>query len=318
MKKIIRLFLICLVPLYLVSCEIDTPTGADEQGQSALSQSETEPDTSKAIMAERDVIGPINTCSEYTAANLVHLLSNRAYMKEIQFMGLVMQVYYAKGTNEFMGFGASTVTTLHKKFFALGWKVGPCPETYNETYNHTDDGYIYANYDDGSGAYAVINQLGPVVGNNMDGLDSRAIISFDTSSIPDDAVIKSVYVSLDYRLSNGSPWADNIMVIDVKNGAFGANAAIEEDDWGNQDGSDADAYSTAGSLVSEVPYFNSGTQNSTYFNTAGKSAINKTGTSQIRLRFLNKVIDPGAAYSHHIQMLGWNPDNLSLHVTYED
>ena len=144
-----------------------------------------------------------------------------------------------------------------------------------------DDGYVKANAD---GTLPVVGTLStPAVGKGSDGKFNRSFFSFDTSSIPDTATI--VRASLKVTLSSGSgdPWADpagNTLVIDLKNGTFGA-AATEATDF--------TAAATA-SAVGELIKFTTGTQASTNFNAAGLSAINKLGLTQARVRFaLNPV-----------------------------
>jgi hypothetical protein len=145
-----------------------------------------------------------------------------------------------------------------------------------------NDGYVKANAD---GSLPVVGTMStPAVGKGSDGKFNRSFFSFDTSSIPDTATI--VRASLKVTLSSGSgdPWADpagNTLVIDLKDGTFGA-ATTEATDF--------TAAATA-SAVGELIKFTTGTQASTDFNAAGLSAINKLGLTQARVRFAQNQVN---------------------------
>jgi len=141
----------------------------------------------------------------------------------------------------------------------------------------SDDGYVKANADGSSPAVGTYSTLG--IGRGSDGKYNRAILSFDTSSLPDNATITRAYIVVTYSSRSGDPWANgNSLVIDVKNGYFGIASTIETSDW---------AASPTASAVASIASFTSGTKQSTDFNSAGLSAINKTGKTQLKLRFVN-------------------------------
>ena len=141
-----------------------------------------------------------------------------------------------------------------------------------------DDSYVKA-YSNGTGL-----ATGPVtgaiaIGRGSDGKYNRAILSFDTSSLPDNATITRAYIVVTYSSSYGDPWSGgNSLVIDIKNGYFGIASTIETADWG--------AEATANAVAS-IASFSSGTKQSSDFNSSGLSAINKTGKTQLKLRFVN-------------------------------
>lgn len=140
----------------------------------------------------------------------------------------------------------------------------------------SEDGYVKA-YADGTSAEVGIYST-PYVGRGTDSKLNRAVLSFDTSAIPDGAAIKRAYLTLTYYTLYGDPWANpvgNTLVIDVKSGTFGA-AGTETGDWG--------AAATAAAVAS-VAKFTSGTKASGDFSSAGLAAINKAGKTQVRLRF---------------------------------
>jgi poly(hydroxyalkanoate) depolymerase family esterase len=139
-----------------------------------------------------------------------------------------------------------------------------------------EDGYVKALADGSSPAVGTISTL--AVGRGTDGKYNRAILSFDTSSLPDGAVITAATVTVTYSSSSGSPWsnpAGNTMVVDVRRGTFGA-AGTETSDWAAA----ADAAAAA-----TIAAFSSGTRTSSGFSAAGLGAINTAGRTQLRLRF---------------------------------
>ncbi|HOJ50681.1 MAG TPA: PHB depolymerase family esterase [Spirochaetota bacterium] len=141
----------------------------------------------------------------------------------------------------------------------------------------TDDGYVKANADGSSPAVGTYTTL--AIGRGSDGKYNRAILSFDTSSIPDNAVITRAYIVVTYSSNSGDPWANgNSLVIDIKNGYFGSASTIGTDDW---------AAAATASVIATIDKFTSGTKQSSDFNTSGLSAINKTGKTQLKLRFAN-------------------------------
>ncbi|MFY0571258.1 PHB depolymerase family esterase [Archangium lansingense] len=149
-----------------------------------------------------------------------------------------------------------------------------------------DDGYVKANADGTSPAVGTITT--PAVGKGTDGKLNRSIFSFDTSSLPDTATIMRASLEVTLSSSSGDPWADpaagNTLVIDLKNGTFGA-ATMETSDY-------AAAATAAG--VAELIKFTTGAQSSADFNASGLAAINKTGKTQARLQF--KLNPSGTAY----------------------
>lgn len=152
-------------------------------------------------------------------------------------------------------------------------------ETEVFTNEDANDGYVKANANGSASATGTLEAYyGLAIGRGSDGKYNRNLLSFDTSALPDNAQIVSVTLTVRYRSASGNPWsspAGNTLVIDARRGCFGA-CGIDTGDWS--------ATATA-SAVAQVPAFASGSQTSTPFGSAGLTAINPTGRTQLRLRF---------------------------------
>lgn len=139
-----------------------------------------------------------------------------------------------------------------------------------------EDGYVKAFADGSSPAVGTLSTL--AIGRGTDSKLNRTILSFDTSSLPDGATITAATVTVTYSSGSGNPWtnpAGNTMTVDVRRGTFGA-ATTETADW---------AAAADASAVATLAAFSSGTRTSSGFSAAGLGAINKTGRTQLRLRF---------------------------------
>jgi len=150
----------------------------------------------------------------------------------------------------------------------------PVTATFNSI--SAEDGYVKANAD--GSLPAVGTMLSLAVGRGTDGKQNRTLLSFDTSSLPDTAVVVRAYVKVTWSSGMGDPWANpagNSLLVDVKNGTFGA-AGTETTDF---------AAAPTASGTASIAKFTSGTRNSTDFGSAGLSAINRTGRTQLKLRF---------------------------------
>ncbi len=142
-----------------------------------------------------------------------------------------------------------------------------------------NDGYIKANADGSAPALGTLEgSMGLALGRGTDAKYNRALLSFDTSSIPDSATVLSATLNVRFRSASGDPWsspAGNTFVIDLKTGCFGA-CTLDLADYLDP---------ASASAVANLVRFTSGTQNSTTFNTPGLAAISKTTRTQARLRF---------------------------------
>lgn len=114
-------------------------------------------------------------------------------------------------------------------------------------------------------------RIGAVTNNG----NSRAILHFDTSSLPDNAQISRAFLEVAFHSTVGDPWADGATIeVDVQRGHFSSSRALNAYDW--------DARASAEGAA-RIDRFADGTGSSTDFSRAGLDAINKTGITQCRL-----------------------------------
>lgn len=128
------------------------------------------------------------------------------------------------------------------------------------------------------------------VGDNAQNKQYRGILSFDTSSIPDNAMIVSVTLRLRYGGAAGTnPFnTHGPLLVDIVTGAFGGNNGLQAGDF--EAVSSADGVMTiANSMVKN--WFSASLDSGNF------GLINLTGLSQLRLRFsLDDNNDNGTDY----------------------
>ncbi|MBP6749159.1 MAG: PHB depolymerase family esterase [Xanthomonadaceae bacterium] len=155
------------------------------------------------------------------------------------------------------------------------------PVTVQFQNENANDGYVKAAVNGTAPAVGTLeSSMGLAIGRGTDGKFNRTVVSFDTSSLPDGATIVSATLTVTYRSASGDPWSNpvgNSLVVDANRGCIGA-CTIETGDWG--------AAVTAAAVTQLLP-FSGGTQTSAPFNSSGMAAIDKTGRTQLRLRFAN-------------------------------
>jgi poly(hydroxyalkanoate) depolymerase family esterase len=160
-----------------------------------------------------------------------------------------------------------------------GTGSGTTPTTVIFVNEDPNDGYVKADSTGSAPAVGTLeSSLGLAIGRGTDGKFNRTLLSFDTSSLPDGAIVASAMLTVTYRSASGDPWGNptgNTLVIDANTGCIGA-CTIETGDW---------AAATTTNAVAQLLSFTGGTQTSNLFASAGLAAINKTGRTQLRLRF---------------------------------
>ncbi|MDT9686896.1 PHB depolymerase family esterase [Streptomyces sp. P9(2023)] len=141
------------------------------------------------------------------------------------------------------------------------------------------DGYVKAAAD-GTGAAVgpLEDTYGLALGRGTDGKVNRTLLSFDTSGIPAGKEITRAYLTVARSSGSGDPWASpagNRLLADVTTGCFGG-CAVEPSDWS------APATAAGGA---EIAAFASGSATSTDLSAPALAALDRSGTTQVRLRF---------------------------------
>lgn len=165
-----------------------------------------------------------------------------------------------------------------------GGGSGPGPEPGEDSLVATSDderdGYVKAAADGSSATVGTLEDYyGLAVGRGTDGRHNRAVLSFDTSALPDDATVTGARIAVSRRGGSGDPWSDpagNALAVDVHGGCLGGGCAVTGADW---------AATAEAPAAAHVPRPTSGTAVSDGFSAAGLAAIDPAGTTQLRLRF---------------------------------
>jgi subtilisin family serine protease len=132
----------------------------------------------------------------------------------------------------------------------------------------------------GGGGNATDNTTAALrVGDTSANEQYKTIVSFDTSSIPDTATINSATLRLVRGTSLGTnPFTTHgTCLVDVSSGGFGGNPAFAIGDW--------QAAATATAVATMSNPASNGAASTGTLSAAGLAAINKTGTTQLRLAF---------------------------------
>lgn len=152
-----------------------------------------------------------------------------------------------------------------------------------------EDGYIKAAGDGSGPAVGTLEDTyGLALGRGADGKFNRSVLSFDTGAVPAGKEITRAWVTLTRSSGSGDPWADpagNRLLADVHTGCLGG-CAVESADWA--------AATTAAGAAELGPFTTSGGTTSGHLSAAGLSAINRSGRTQLRLRFEQN--QPATAY----------------------
>jgi hypothetical protein len=150
------------------------------------------------------------------------------------------------------------------------------------------------------------------VGDDNKDKQYRTIVSFDTSSIPDGATILSVTV----RLLRGSLTGTNPFTthgtcwVDVQTGDLSGSTTLQTGDF--------QAAATAAQAASLTNAASNGTWSEGNLNAAGLAAIDKTGTTQLRVYFnLDDNDDTGNDYLGYYSGEATSANRPQLVVTYQ-
>ena len=179
-------------------------------------------------------------------------------------------------------------SALYSASFSHSGTVAPTPTpgsgggaTVSETFVSTagSDGYVLESSETSNQGGAV-NAAGNTfrLGDDGSNRQYRAVLSFDTSGLPDNAVVSAVTLKFKQAGSGGSnPYSSmgNIMG-DILGGAFGGSPTLQAGDF--QAASDKNSALSVPNTPSSGWY--SKNMSSSYF-----SYVSKTGVTQIRLRF---------------------------------
>ncbi|MFJ3581893.1 poly(3-hydroxybutyrate) depolymerase [Streptomyces sp. NPDC090127] len=141
------------------------------------------------------------------------------------------------------------------------------------------DGYVKAATDGAGPAVGPLEDTyGLALGRGTDAKVNRTLLSFDTSRIPAGKEITRAYLTVARSSGAGDPWASpggNRLLADVRTGCFGG-CAVEPSDWS------APATVSGGAAIAA---FSSGSATSTDLSAPALAALDRSGTTQVRLRF---------------------------------
>jgi aryl-phospho-beta-D-glucosidase BglC (GH1 family) len=164
------------------------------------------------------------------------------------------------------------------------------PVTINVTSTTGEDGWVLESTStSGVGGSLAAGKIR--VGDDASNRQYVAILSFDTSAIPDGATITSATLQVKRDVVAGTdPFTTHGSCnVSVRTGGFNGNTALEA--------ADLQAAATAANVATMSDAVANGNLSTGVLNAAGRNAISKTGKTQIRLSFtLGDNADGGADY----------------------
>ncbi len=200
-------------------------------------------------------------------------------------------------------------------FAVVDFSTGPYKKNFKSLYEQ--DGWVYESGETtnvGGGANSTTSGAwGLKAGDTLADTQLKAVVSFDTSTIPDAATIQAAKL----RLKRGGVIGTNPFSIlgnltaDVKNGYFNNAWPLEAADF--------QAAATATAVCNFSSPAADGDWAECTFSSAGKSAINKGGRTQVRVYFtLDDNDDLGSDYMGFYSADTWFADDMPvLEVTYQ-
>jgi hypothetical protein len=158
----------------------------------------------------------------------------------------------------------------------------PGPVTTTFTSVGEDDGWILeSSFGSGTGGSKDSAPGQFFVGDDIYNRQYLSILSFDTSSLPDNALIQTVILRIRQWsvIGDDNPLDESNLRIDIKEGSFSTYYVLQIADFED---------TPSGDTVAIIPIHSPSEGNNWYsavFNTAGKGFINLTNKTQLRLRF---------------------------------
>jgi inhibitor of cysteine peptidase len=197
-----------------------------------------------------------------TSASLSGLKANTTYYWDVRAVNSLLDTIYSDGGPDAIWSFATKPVTTKATFQSVGAQDGWVRET---GYNTNLGGY---NLSTGN----------LVAGDDVSNRREYSILSFNTTGLPDTAVVTAVTLKLDQQsISSASLFTKlGALTVDIRKPYFGAVPGLENGDF--QAAADASAVGVLGTPVSDLY--------SAILGSAAFPSINLTGTTQFRLRFL--------------------------------
>jgi hypothetical protein len=170
----------------------------------------------------------------------------------------------------------------------FGNTLGGTPFTSGQTYtkvisatyksNSTNDGWILESAEAGNTGGSLNNtNTTLVLGDDGSDREYRAILHFDTSALPDNAVVTNMTLKIKQQgsIMGTSPFTFSSLHVDMRNPAFGGSTLELAD------------FNFAAKKVKSAVFNPNPVSGwfSARFNTGGNLYVNRTGTTQLRLYF---------------------------------
>jgi hypothetical protein len=141
----------------------------------------------------------------------------------------------------------------------------------------TKDGWIKESTET-SGVGGTCSATATYIGDTTLKQQYLSVLHFDTSSLPDSATITAATLKIRRLGVYGTPTNLGAITVDIKNGYFGSTDTLKAEDF--------QAASSATNVATLTPYpAANGDYSSGSLNAAGRAQINKTGATQMKIRF---------------------------------